>query len=514
MSLTKAEPHAGVTRSQSRTSQSGSTRAPRTGSQIYQRYSLPSVPGASTEELDPTRTLENQHTDRPGDSPEAAGAAAPEGHSNLADGEIRTQATLSIPKPAGGRAIVHQFNNLADLPWVSVGFILGGTATALPLTGLYGALDAKWLYIAVSYAISVFSEPAKTPIYIGYIGLSWGAGTVFGPIIGGAFAFYINLVIGAVSTPVLLVFAPNFRPRPLDVPAVKALQNIDWLGAALSVPAFVLGIMAISFGGTEFPWNAPFIVSSFWAAGVLFFLFWLQQHLLFKTTRATRLFPIHFFAKKNMFLLFIIQASVGGIVVIPLYLMALYYPFAQNDTALQAGVKLLPLVAFLVVAIVFNGHAMGIWGYHQVWIVVGSVMVLVSGVFFSRLTVDTPNATIYGLQVVLGMGTGAFSQAGFAIAQAMADANEIQNAISFMLIAQLAGTSLGLSISGAIFQNLSVPQVQNLLGPAFSPDQVVRIVTRVDETLIASLPDDLFKQAQDIVIGAITQGHVGNTDFR
>ncbi|RYP17055.1 hypothetical protein DL765_004754 [Monosporascus sp. GIB2] len=172
---------------------------------------------------------------------------------------------------------------------------------------------------------------------------------LFGPIIGGAFAFYINLVIGAVSTPVLLVFAPNFRPRPLDVPAVKALQNIDWLGAALSLPAFVLGIMAISFGGTEFPWNAPFIVSSFWAAGVLFFLFWLQQHLLFKTTRATRLFPIHSFAKKNMFLLFIIQG---------------------------------------------------------------------------RLTVDTPNVTIYGLQVVLGMGTSAFSQAGFAIAQAMADAKE------------------------------------------------------------------------------------------
>jgi len=51
-----------------------------------------------------------------------------------------------------------------------------------------------------------------------------------------------------------------------------------------------------------------------------------------------------------------------------------------------------------------------------------------------RLTVSTSDATIYGLQVVLGIGTGAFSQAGFAIAQAMVDPTEIQNAISFMLI--------------------------------------------------------------------------------
>ncbi len=55
----------------------------------------------------------------------------------------------------------------------------------------------------------------------------------------------------------------------------------------------------------------------------------------------------------------------------------------QGDTALQAGVKLLPLVAFLVAAIIFNGYAMGSWGYHQVWVVSGSVLVLVSGVFFS-----------------------------------------------------------------------------------------------------------------------------------
>ncbi|KAI1373463.1 MFS general substrate transporter [Hypoxylon crocopeplum] len=557
-------------------------RRTQTGSQTYQRYSLTTAQGESTEKLGPIQPPQAQHDGQSVNIQPTAGMAAKDEPSDAANNDSGDQATQSSPALKGGRwflvvvailintfvyaidntivaviqpAIVQQFGDLVDLPWVSVGFILGGTATALPLTGLYSALDAKWLYIAFTIIfaaasalcgaaptmpalivgrviagvggngmylgaitlLSVFSEPAKTPIYIGYIGLSWGAGTVIGPIIGGAFvssaagwrwAFYINLIIGAVSTPILLILTPNFRPRPLDVSAVKALQNIDWLGAGLSFPAFVLGITAISFGGTQFPWDGAFIVSMFWAAGFLFFTFWLQQLLLFRTTLPTRLFPIHFFAKKDLLLLFIIQACAGGIVVIPLYLLALYYPFAQGDTAIQAGVKLLPLVAFLVAAIIFNGYAMGAWGYHQVWIVFGGVLVLVSGVFFSRLTVNTTNATIYGLQVVLGIGTGAFSQAGFAIAQAMVEPTEIQNAISFMLIAQLTGTSLGLSISQTVFQNLSVPRVAEVLGPGFTPEQVTRIVTRIDEALIASLPADLYRQAQNIVIDAITNGLV------
>ncbi|KAM0811981.1 putative Major facilitator superfamily (MFS) profile domain-containing protein [Seiridium cardinale] len=466
--------------------------------------------------------------------------------------------------------IVEQFDDLSNLPWVSVGFVMAGTATALPISGLFGVFDSKWLYLVVrgtrflrkvrkanssqftviftaasglcggapSMAalivgrvfagiggngmylgaltlLSVFTEPVQTPEYIGYLGLSWGVGTVIGPLIGGAlgasavgwrWAFYINLVIGAVSIPVLFVLTPSFRPRPVDISVRQALGEIDWTGAALSLPAFVLAVMAISFGGTQFPWDGAVIVSFFWASAFLFFLFWAQQYTLLGTTLTSRLFPIHFFTQKDMFLIFIVQACAGGVVVVPLYLMALFYPFAQGDTALQAGIKLLPLVAFLVTAIVLNGRCMSMWGYHQVWVIAGSLMVLVSGVFLARLTIQSSNAVIYGLQVVLGIGTGAFSQAGFAIAQALVEPSEIQNAISFMLIAQLAGTSLGLSISGAIFQNLSVSRVAEALGSSYTTEDAIRIVTQVDPGLLQRLPPELRIMTQNIVVSAITNG--------
>ncbi|KAL7621048.1 hypothetical protein AAE478_008360 [Parahypoxylon ruwenzoriense] len=494
MASTSSDSQAHPPRTQSRNSKRDSKRASKTGSQIYRRYSTASIPGESTEELSPTHANGGTFDIGPAIIHETADVVN-EKPVDFEDNQPGSQVVQATPAPKGGRwfliviailintfvyaidntivaviqpAIVEQFDNLPDLPWVSVGALdakwlyiaftviftaasaLCGAAPTMPaliIGRVIAGVGGNGMYLGAITLLSVFSDPEKTPVYIGYIGLSWGAGTVIGPLIGGAlessavgwrWAFYINLIIGAVSTPILLFLTPSFRPRPLDVSALQALKNIDWLGAGLSLPAFVLGIMAISFGGTKFPWDGPFVVSLFWAAGLFFFLFWLQQRLLFKTTLPTRLFPIHFFVKKDMLLVFVIQG---------------------------------------------------------------------------RLTVNTSNATIYGLQIVLGTGTGAFSQAGFAIAQAMVDPTEIQNAISFMLIvskseAQLAGTSLGLSISGAIFQNLSVPRVAEVLGPDFTLDQVTRIVTRVDEALIATIPDDVYRRAQDIVIDAIDNGLV------
>ncbi|KAI0966722.1 major facilitator superfamily domain-containing protein [Xylaria arbuscula] len=550
------------TRTPSSGSRRNSHRVSRTESNIYRRYSQVSDHGESTVELGPTQSIAvSQENGRdPDDTTTKNGTQ--DSYDDTQENEVAHHSTAL----RGGRwylivvailinTFVYAIDNtiVAVIQPVSVGFILGGTATALPLTGLYSALDAKWLYIACTLLftaasalcgaaptisalivgrvlagiggngmylgaiilLSVFSDPGKTSLYIGFIGLSWGAGTVIGPLIGGAlessslgwrWAFYINVIIGGVSLPILLKLTPNFRPRPLDMSAKQALSNIDWAGAVLSVPAFVFLITAINFGGTRFKWDGAFTVSFFWAAGVFFLAFWLQQLLRFKTTLATRLFPIHLFAKKDMLLLFIIQATVGGIVVVPLYLLALYYPYAKDSTAIEAGVKLLPLVLFLVAAIILNGYAMGVWGFHQVWIITGSVFVLLSGIFLSRITVDTPDATLYGLQIILGTGTGAFSQAGFAIAQALVSPEEIQHAISFMLIAQLTGTSLGLGISGAIFQNLSVPRVAKVLGPNYTIEQVTRIVSRIDNSLIASLPAEVYRQAQGVVVNSIANG--------
>ena len=44
--------------------------------------------------------------------------------------------------------IVNEFDGVSLFTWVSVGFMIGGVAVALPLGKLYGLYNAKYLYLA------------------------------------------------------------------------------------------------------------------------------------------------------------------------------------------------------------------------------------------------------------------------------------------------------------------------------------------------------------------------------
>lgn len=125
----------------------------------------------------------------------------------------------------------------------------------------------------------------ERPMYVGGTGLTWGLGTVLGPIIGGAFtvssagwrwAFYINLCIGAACAPVYLFMLPNKDPRP-GVSFMDRAREMDYVGTVLTLGAFVSGVLAMSFGGVTYPWNSGRIIGLFVCSGVLFILLGIQQ---------------------------------------------------------------------------------------------------------------------------------------------------------------------------------------------------------------------------------------------
>jgi MFS family permease len=78
---------------------------------------------------------------------------------------------------------------------------------ALIIGRAIAGVGGSGMYVGVMTLLSVTTTIHERPMYIGMTGLTWGAGTVLGPIIGGAFAdspatwrwaFYINLVVGGI----------------------------------------------------------------------------------------------------------------------------------------------------------------------------------------------------------------------------------------------------------------------------------------------------------------------------
>ncbi|KAI6087312.1 major facilitator superfamily domain-containing protein [Hypoxylon rubiginosum] len=445
-------------------------------------------------------------------------------------------------------AVVNTFGDSFKLPWLSVGFLLGGTACVLPFGKLYGLFDAKWLYVASSVLfnvgsalcgaapnmdslivgrvlagmggngmylgvmtlLSVNTSDRERPGYLSFVGLVWGIGTVLGPVVGGAFvespatwrwAFYINLCVAGLFAPVYLLWIPSFKPRA-GTKSSKLIREFDIVGTILVVAALMTLIMAINFGGALYTWNSGQIIALFVVSGVLFIAFAVQQSLALFTSPSNRIFPVHFMRNWNAVLLFICAAAVNTAGFVPIYYIPLYFQFTRGDTAIEAAVRLLPLIFVLSAAILANGHLMSRFSYYQPWYIFGSVLALVGGVLLSRIETGTPQAQIYGFEILVGIGSGCFIQAGYAVIQAVVDPVDMAYAISFMMIAQLSGIGFGLSISGAIFVNKAIDGITALLPDAPS-DEIQLALAGTSTAYFNSLSPEIRAQTTDIIIAAL-----------
>ena len=219
-------------------------------------------------------------------------------------------------------------------------------------------------------------------------GLIFGTGIVCGPIVGGAFAvssatwrwgFYLNLVVGGLFAPVYLFLLPPFDPRG-GQKLYSRIREFDIIGAILSIAVLVCTIMATNFGGTLYPWNSGQIISLFVVAGALLIVFALQQKFAILTRPSGRMFPLDFLLNKDAILLFLLGcvANAGGYV--PLYYIPLYFQFTRGNAALEAAVRLLPLVFLFSSTVIINGALMSKYGVYQPWYTVGSVLLIVGGV--------------------------------------------------------------------------------------------------------------------------------------
>ena len=445
-------------------------------------------------------------------------------------------------------AIVEHFGSVSKLPWVSVTLLLAAAGTINFWAKMYGQFDPKWLYIicvtgfevgsavcgaapsmnaliigravaglagagmylGVIMLLSIFTTPTERPAYFGMLGATFGLGTMLGPIVGGAFAdssatwrwaFYINLVIGALFAPAYLLYLPSRDPRP-GATFGQRVAELDMVGTILQVGAFVAGIMAVSFGGVLYDWNSGRIIGLFVTSGVLFIVLAVQQELTIFTTKTRRVFPVQYARNKEMVILFAQIASASTNSFIAIYFIPLYFQFVHQDEALQAGVRLLPYIIPLVVATMINGALMEKLRYYMPWFLVGGLLVIISNAMLYNINLTINTGFIYGALALGGLGTGFFVNAPFAIAQWIVPPRDIALAVGFITCAQVAGVTISLAIANAVFLNVAQNSIQKLL-PGVPKENVQAAITGVGGPFLKTLDAAVQRMVLEAIISAI-----------
>ena len=313
------------------------------------------------------------------------------------------QTIVATALPTIGRA----FGDFENLSWVVTAYLLTSTAVA-PLFGKLSDIHGRrammltciGVFMAGSAACAIAPDmlmlilgrglqglggggilpvaqaimadtiaPRERGRYQAYMGVVWVTSGVGGPILGGVLSEHLHWsLVFWLNVPLALAAAVMTYTRLRQLPRHERPHKLDILGAGLMMAAAVLLLLALTWGGTRYPWASLPILSLIVASGLFSLAF------AWRLTHAPEPFlPMSVLANPVMRMAtasnsFSMAASIGLTIYVPLY-----YEVVHHLSASDSGFALIPL-ALTTPGSILSGRVM-MYMRHYKWVsMVGLVL--------------------------------------------------------------------------------------------------------------------------------------------
>ena len=412
----------------------------------------------------------------------------------------RTIISVAIPE------ITDTFHSLDDVGWYGSAYMITGASFSLIFGKIYKHYSIKSVFLGSIFLFEVGSAVCgaapssialiigraiaglgssgiftggmmvivpliplrKRPIYYGLFGAVFGIASVLGPFLGGAFTdsvswrwcFYINLPIGAFTILSIVLFLHIKPPPPEKLSLAQQFLRMDPIGTLIFVPSIVCLVLALQWGGSEYPWSSGKIVGLLVTCGVLFVAFWVLQ----AAKPATATVPMRIATQRSVLggviFLFLLNGSLFAIV----YFLPIWFEAVKAETAIHAGISLFPLVISLVVMSIFAGGFTQRVGYYMPPILVSPILTTVGAALLTQLQPTTGSSKWIGYQVLYGFGTGMAMQTVNMAAQAVLDRSDISTGMALNFFGQNLGGAIFVPVAQTIFQNLLQKKLSDIPG--------------------------------------------------
>ncbi|KIW63956.1 hypothetical protein PV04_08917 [Phialophora macrospora] len=348
----------------------------------------------------------------------------------------------------------------------TVGTILCAVARSIGLMLVGRCLQGIGGGGVIILSLVIFSDivPLRfRPQYVGVLQGAWALGSVIGPIIGGAFAhpnrwrwvFYIMLPFcgtGLVSIPLFI------RIRRPEATLKQMLSRVDWIGGFLFISSATGFLIAISWGGTSYPWHhwrtlVPLIL------GVL----GLIATMVYERYGAKEAFLRHsLFHVKSAHGIYIGTFVQGLVLYAQLYYIPFFYEAVKLYSPLRTGVSLLPILLTLIPASVIVGAAITRTGKYLWAIAIGWVLTTLA----TGLTISWDRGThtaVWAVElIILGFGHGLNLNALNTASQAVSKPGDEGRAVGMYAFLRSFGMAIGVGVSGSVFQNVMKSKLRDL----------------------------------------------------
>jgi EmrB/QacA subfamily drug resistance transporter len=374
-------------------------------------------------------------------------------------------------------AIAGDLNGLQHLAWIVTAYLLTSTAST-PIYGklsdLYGRRRLLQIGVAIFVLASLFCalsqtmgqliaaralqgvgggalismaqaiiadviSPRERGRYQVYMSGVWALASLGGPVMGGLFVeylswrwvFWVNLPIGIFG---LMLCNNALRKLP-----VRAQQpRIDYLGAAILIPAVVTLLLVASWGGTELPWTSPAILGLLGVGALLIAAFVLQELRAREPLLPPRLFTNPVIRIANLTSFIVSAGMFGAIVLLPVFLQLVLGKSPGNT-----GLLLIPLMGGTVLGAYPAGQWMRRTGRYKLAPIVTLAGAALAFLLLATAGPSTPPLLVAFYILLLGTGIGASMPVMLVATQNAADARDIGTATGSVAFFRSLGGSFG-----------------------------------------------------------------------
>jgi EmrB/QacA subfamily drug resistance transporter len=389
----------------------------------------------------------------------------------------------------------HKHTFMAAIGLFLVGSALCGASqdmTQLVLFRGVQGLGAGGLIVGIMSVIGMLVSPRERGKYIGVMMAVMPAALIAGPLIGGfitdhaswRWVFYVNLPLGIVSLFVVWSTLHLAHERPHEGKVI-----IDWWGAGVLSVWITSLVLAITWGGHQYPWGSWQILTLFAVAAVGLVAFLLIEQRVAEPIIPLRLFGIANFSLSTSLGFIAGFAMFGAITFLPQY-----QQFVQGASATNSGLLLMPMMVAAMAFSVGGGQVISRTGHYRTFPILGTVLLAVGLWLFSTMGVDTPTWETALYMVVLGGGMGCLMQTTSLIAQNSVTIRDLGAATGASTFVRNLGGSLGVAILGAIYTGQVTSTLTEAGVSGASTESVGGLTPAVLQTLPAAV-QEVVKQA-------------------